>query len=563
MKNKILRIIMANLLMFIVFACRNGIGAKEEDEEGSEEGVEEIELQLKGDKYVEISDDVFTIKKGTKWKEIKDEISERLSFEDGYLLNRWKLGSSSRGKALSDNYVFKKGGNIYATSKKHSTSKKEKSKKGKHPKSKTGKETTVMLSLNGGENVILEYYALEVPKGASWQELRETEYICSTQAQSGYYLSEWKLEDDENSADIEDDYIFEQNESLYIFAFKDEEGGQENEYVGNYTPAIPKDAEIEDGGLIDVEPPLEKIISPPIDYPLPNSPEKLSPKLWQGVFSSENAIEIKPFRLGKYEVTYRLWTEIYDWACAHGYEFANRGNCGSGSSVSSRHPVVMVSWCDAIVWCNAYTEKLGMSDAFVYLKKSDETVIKDVKDAKVPNHILIDVSKKGFRLPLETEWEYAARKEKEGAPNTIEISGSYFTKLNTTSGSTLPLSSRNSELQSFAAMNKELFSTTVCFKYFDGIGYKRFEPPVLGTAPCASKRANHLGFYDMSGNVEELCALPTKEAIFGNKVEKSACCVARGGSWECFSYDCIVGRRQCWAIEETWSALGFRLCQTK
>lgn len=463
------------------FSCKNNIDASDEEDE-RDENVQEIELELKGDRYVDIDDDILSLKKGTKWKQIKDEINRHLNFEEGYTLNKWKLGSSSRGKNLSENYTFKKSASIYATSKK----------KKQH-------------------------------KDISPEEPPESPEVPS-----------------------------EENPQP-----------EESEEPSPYAPAISQSETIADDEMIEALHSSVQIIAPAIEYPLPAFPLPSKEELWQGIFSNDRIIELHPFKLGKYEVVYRLWKEIYDWAIERGYKFLNVGSCGSKNEGGMRQPIVMVSWCDVIVWCNAYTEKMMSSDSCVYLNNVDESPIKDATDEKLSRNITIDLSKKGFRLPLESEWEYAARCESKKSPNTVEIASLYFSKLNSASGATLPIACRNSELKTFRAMNAELKKTTVCQWYFNGAKYERFKPYVFSTMPCASKRANHLGFYDMSGNVEEMCTLFTTEEVFEKDFEDIAFCVARGGSWESFSYNCTVGKRQCRAINEKRASLGFRLCQTK
>jgi len=60
---------------------------------------------------------------------------------------------------------------------------------------------------------------------------------------------------------------------------------------------------------------------------------------------------IKPFEIGKYEVTWGEWQKVRDWAVANGYDLQN-----VGKGLSESHPVTNVNWYDVVKWCNAKSE---------------------------------------------------------------------------------------------------------------------------------------------------------------------------------------------------------------
>jgi hypothetical protein len=67
-------------------------------------------------------------------------------------------------------------------------------------------------------------------------------------------------------------------------------------------------------------------------------------------------VTVSTFEIGKYEVTWNEWQEVRDWALDNGYsDLAGVGD-GSGGD----HPVIMVSWFDALKWMNAKSEKEGL-----------------------------------------------------------------------------------------------------------------------------------------------------------------------------------------------------------
>ena len=151
-------------------------------------------------------------------------------------------------------------------------------------------------------------------------------------------------------------------------------------------------------------------------------------------------VRLSPYSIGKYEVDYKLWYEVRTKAESMGYVFANKGMQGDfseggkspdykavgkiptepshiPSDDSDRsnyfHPVTMISWRDAIIWCNAYNEILGLPSPYIL---PDGTVAKDAtievrdgafKYATVDTVVLKDEG--GYRLATEAEWEVSAR----------------------------------------------------------------------------------------------------------------------------------------------------------
>ena len=532
---------------------RGNIKENDNNAEDSVDPDDKICIEIKGDNHIEIENDELVIDKGSIWKNIKAEIIERLEIDKGYRLNKFKL-ISSKGKTLYDEYVFKKDACVYAISKKE-----------KKQQLQPQPKESVKIYLKGDENVIFQYNFLKVPKCTQWKDIKDIEYIHAVSAKAGFHLSGWHLAEDANSPLLEDEHQFCEETTIFIFAISDEVSSD-----NKHTEVKVGDDEL----MIDVVPCTEGIKCSSINYLLPNNkPKSRSDKLWQGIFSDDVTVYIAPFKMAKYELTYRIWEETRKWAIKRGYVFLNAGWKGSqnNDALTEMHPVTQISWCDAIIWCNAHTERLkGCTDDCVYLD-SNNLVLKDANkvlldgttgiDSNFVLNLTIEKSKKGFRLPTEEEWEYVARKEEKKSDNTDNAGEKlFFTKLNSVSGAKCEIAFDRKHSRNFSFMKKELEATTVCQKYFSGVDNEYFLPYVFSTRTVGTKRANSLGFHDMSGNISEFSSALTEESIFKKTKSEGVFCVIRGGAWDDHSYYCTVGIRNCRNIKEGAENIGFRLC---
>lgn len=192
-----------------------------------------------------------------------------------------------------------------------------------------------------------------------------------------------------------------------------------------------------------------------------------------GILPASGNKHLRDFWIGQTEVTFDLWSEVKSWALTNGYFFQNPGHHIN----TVNNPVDTVSWRDAVVWCNALSERAGLTPVYVdYLAGQ---VIRDSRDAnadicdRAVNNAVNGAN--GFRLPSQWEWECAARWEGNG---------------NWTPGDR-PSGSRG-QANDFAI-------------------YANFGNSAM---PAISRQPNYLGCYHMSGNLGEWCFGTTSASSF-------------------------------------------------
>lgn len=106
------------------------------------------------------------------------------------------------------------------------------------------------------------------------------------------------------------------------------------------------------------------------------------------------------FFMDRTEISRDTWETVKTWAIANGYAFDN-----PGLSTAANHPVVGVSWYDAVKWCNARSEKEGLAPVY-FTDASRTTVYKT--GVVIVRSTFCNWSADGYRLPTRAEWSKAA-----------------------------------------------------------------------------------------------------------------------------------------------------------
>jgi formylglycine-generating enzyme required for sulfatase activity len=223
-----------------------------------------------------------------------------------------------------------------------------------------------------------------------------------------------------------------------------------------------------------------------------------------------------------HEVTKALWDVVKNWSDSNGYAYDNIGS-GKGTN----HPVQEVNWYDCVKWCNARSQRDGLTPVYY----TDVRCTQIYKSGQVAEPCVSN-SANGYRLPTEVEWQYAAR---GGVENRR-----------------FPWSDTNTIQHTRANYLSAVYDSPA----YDTSETRGFHPTyAFGVAPYTSPAGvfapNGYGIYDLAGNVAEWCYdwYPGYVGVYRT---------VRGGSWASDAISCRVVERGLARANITNNSYGFR-----
>lgn len=228
---------------------------------------------------------------------------------------------------------------------------------------------------------------------------------------------------------------------------------------------------------------------------------------------------LSDFYISKYEVTQKEWIEIM----------------GSNPSQfkGDNLPVEMVSWYDCVEYCNKRSKKEGLRPYYNIDKlKTDSDNSNGIDSVKWT--VTINEGSTGYRLPTETEWEYAA-------------GGGQLSKNYSYSGS--------NDIDKVAWYWRNSGDAILTGAWI----WLTIESNNCKTKPIGLKQSNELGLYDMSGNIREWC----EEWYVDNEISVGLFRVQRGGGWLGGDRACSNSYRGKFDASGIGPDQGFRLCRSK
>lgn len=206
--------------------------------------------------------------------------------------------------------------------------------------------------------------------------------------------------------------------------------------------------------------------------------------------SVSNPITVKNFMVGQYEVTKELWYKVCQYGNNHGYTLPN---VEEPNDTEKNYAACGINFNTTKVWLNAISELSGL-EPYYYSDTECTVVLKEES-----NDAYEKKDSKGYRLPTDLEYEFAAR---GGNPEKLEWTYDY---------------SGSNNIKDVACSVESWYNATGKTWYV--------YPKSIGT-----KYDNYLNLFDMTGNAGEYDNEANTRGLYYKSVDSNMPAGAKIGS---------------------------------
>ena len=270
---------------------------------------------------------------------------------------------------------------------------------------------------------------------------------------------------------------------------------------------------------------------------------------FKGVFLNGRTVTLNPFVMSQCEVTQELYAAVLSSDAESNVSPSAFAEDPALGETQGKRPVESVTWYDAVYFCNALTRKTMSKSDCVY---AISNIVRDPATKHITSaDVTMNMKKKGFRLPTEAEWEFAAR---GGDPKAAAWNNA-FSGIGSAGGKKI-----NDDGENLVDTNLAM----VGWYYYNSNSNKTARK----THETGLKLPNALGLYDMSGNVWEWCWDKWGDIPAGERVTdpcgtaSGRTRVSRGGAWCYYACSCVVSYRDFVDPSCSLHYLGFRVCRS-